>query len=181
MRKFPRLTGAEGREAPRDATSSLSAPRFDTRNVSSRSASLAAIFGAGRAFREALARGASPSAVLPAGERILAGRCPAPSRSAAANRARRRRPFPAFTTPHECALERKRRGECIRAGRSGDKFFRTSAKRIGRKAKSRKAKNAYPHGLCHGRAGGHPVTISECAGFLDSGSRASRMTSQKSF
>jgi hypothetical protein len=35
----------------------------------------------------------TPSAVLPAGERILAGRCPAPSRSAAANRARRRRPL----------------------------------------------------------------------------------------
>jgi len=38
----------------------------------------------------------APSAVLPAGKRILAGRCPAPSRIAAANRARRRRPFPAI-------------------------------------------------------------------------------------
>jgi hypothetical protein len=49
----------------------------------------------------------SPSAVLPAGEPSLAGRCPAPSRLAPAKSKRRRRPFPALSTPRENALGRK--------------------------------------------------------------------------
>jgi len=43
----------------------------------------------------------SPSAVLPAGERSLAGRCPAPPRLTTAKRERRRRPLPALFAPRE--------------------------------------------------------------------------------
>jgi hypothetical protein len=126
----------EGCEAPRDATSlsavsrpfacanNASVKRAGTRIVSQR---FAYRFFVGRGPRFSWVRTlhcTSPSAVLPAGERNLAGRCPAPSRSAAANRARRRRPLPAFTTPHERALERKRRAELTRAAKRGDLFFR---------------------------------------------------------
>lgn len=50
---------------------------------------------------------AAPSAVLPAGERILAGRYPAPPRLTTAKRERRRRPLPAS---YDASRERPRTG-----------------------------------------------------------------------
>ena len=78
----------------------------------------------------------TPSAVLPAGEPSLAGRCPASSRITAANRKRRRRPFPTFKTPHERALDENGVANLRSAREGGDRFFEDFAEGVGRKGKS---------------------------------------------
>jgi hypothetical protein len=75
---------------------------------------------------------------------MLPGGAPTPSRSAAANRARRHRLFPAIRTPHERALEWKRRDELTRASQSGDKFFQGSEEVTGGKEENRFREIAYP-------------------------------------
>ena len=111
----------------------------------------------GRAFREALPKlfcfgdtrvnpvsRASPSAVLPAGERSLAGRCPVSSRRAAANRARRRRPFSTPVTPHERALDENGAHNLRAPGRAGISFSAKSPKGLRAKKKVRGGESAYP-------------------------------------
>lgn len=123
----------EGNGALPSAKSSFSRSRFLRDRASLRSAPFAAIFDTGRAFRVTRRKPcATPSAVLPAGEHSLAGRCPVSSRIVAANHNRRRRPLPAFTTPHERALEWKRRCKSSCSDSGGDKFFRHFAEAVGR-------------------------------------------------